>query len=288
MTATALTPPRRASALRTLSLVLAFTAALGLVFGTAGFTAMEADRGLAVNVTDDESAYLGYEPLTDAARDGDSTPVVEYRNQFGSDLDAFDVDVSIAEPGSTAATLESVDAPASLDRGTAAAVGVTLRCPEREAVPLAFDVDANGGGVGVSLDRTHTVTCVPTGPTVAGVRYTGVGNAFVETNGTDGTAEAVVWLTAANPGDGGPEGPIRSVTVDRLDTSKSVRPQLPDASNERVAAVEFPDRGVAYFHPGWDGENHAGPSAGDGIEFGGVPLDAATVSNTSVVDENDD
>ncbi|OYR49501.1 hypothetical protein DJ73_17665 [Halorubrum sp. Ea1] len=287
MSATARTPTADASALRTLSLVLVLAAAVGLVIGTVGFTAMEADRGLAVNVTDDASAYLGYEPLADEVRDGESVPVVEYRNRFGGDLGQFDVDVSIADPGATDATIESVEPPSSLERGSAAAVDVTLRCPEREAVPLAFEADANGGGVSVSLDRTHTVTCVPTGPTVTGVRYTGVGNAFVDVEGRNATVEATVWLTAANPGEGGPEGPIRSVTVDRLNTSNPVRPQLPDASNERVAAVEFPNRGVAYFHPGWDGEKHASPSAGDGVERAG-PLDAATVSNTSVVDESDD
>ncbi|OYR42471.1 hypothetical protein DJ82_02480 [Halorubrum sp. Ib24] len=288
MSATARTPTADASALRTLSLVLVLAAAVGLVFGTVGFSAMEADRGLAVNVTDDASAYLGYEPLADEVRDGESAAVVEYRNRFGGDLGEFDVDVSIADPGATDATIESVEPPSSLERGSAAAVDVTLRCPEREAVPLAFDVDANGGGVGVSLDRTHTVTCVPTGPTVTGVRYAGVGNVRVETNGMDGAVEATVWLTAANPGEGGPEGPIRSVTVDRLNTSKPVQSQLPGVSNERIAAVELPDRGVAFFHPGWNGEQHADPEAGRGVRFTDVPLDAATVSNTSVVDESDD
>jgi len=276
------------STLRRLGLVLALAAAAGLVFGTAGLTAMEADRGVAVNVTDDASAYLGYEPVADEVRDGESAPVVEYRNRFGSDLGEFDVDVSIGDPGATDATIESVDPPSSLERGSAAAVDVTLRCQERESVPLLFEVDANGGGVSVSLDRTHTVTCVPTGPTVTGVEYNGVGSAQVETNGTDGAVEAVVWLTEANPGDGGPDGSIRSVTVDHLNTSKPVRPQLPAASNESIAAIEFPERGVAYFHPGWNGERHAGPSAGAGIERAGGPLDAATVSNTSVVDGSTD
>ena len=62
-------PPVRVSALRTLSLVLALAAAVGLIFGTAGFTAMEADRGVTANITDDENAYLGYAPATDAVND---------------------------------------------------------------------------------------------------------------------------------------------------------------------------------------------------------------------------
>lgn len=161
MSTTSRTPRARGRPLRALSLVLALTAALGLIFGTAGFTAMEADRGLAVNVTDDESAYLAYDPLTDGVHDGESTPVVEYRNQFGVDLREFDADVSIADPESTDAAIESVETPSSLDGGSAAPVTVSLSCAEEESVALSFRADVSGGGVSVSLDRTHTVTCVP-------------------------------------------------------------------------------------------------------------------------------
>ena len=282
-------PPARVSALRTLSLVLAFAAAVGLIFGTAGFTAMEADRGVAANVTVDENAYLGYALVTDAVSDGESATVVEYRNRFATDLGEFDVDVSVADGASTDATLESVETPSSLDRGSVAAVDVTLRCAERETVPLLFEADGSGSGVSVSLDRTHTVTCVPAEPNVTGVRYTGVGNAFVDTDGRKGTVEAVVWLTDAEPGADGSGGTLRAETVSTLNTSAPVRPQLSsNASNERMAAIEFPDQGVAFFHPNWNGENHASPGAGSGVGFADVPLDAETVGNASVVDEDAD
>ncbi|WP_199240847.1 hypothetical protein [Halorubrum sp. SD690R] len=171
------TPTASVRPLRALSLVLAFAAAIGLVFGTAGFTTMEADRGLSVNVTDDESAYLGYAPLSGEVHDGEPTSVVEYRNQFGSDLNDFDVDVSISDPGSTDATIESVGPPLSLDEGTAAAVDVTLRCPEEETVSLVFDVDGSGDGVSVSLSRVRSVTCVPAETQPAGGRHAGASNA---------------------------------------------------------------------------------------------------------------
>ena len=284
MSAVTRSPTARVRPLRALSLVLAFTAAVGLVFGTAGFTAMEADRGLAVNVTDDESAYLGYETVTDTVRDGEPTEVVEYRNQFGSDLDEFDVDVSIADPGSTEATVESVEPPPSLEEGAATAVDVTLRCPERERVPLRFEFDGSGGGTSVSFDRVHTVTCAPTGPRVSGVRYTGVGNAFVEVNGRDAAVEATVWLTDATPSASGSGGDLRSETVADLNTSRAVRPQLSsNASNARLVAVEFPEQGVAYVHPGWDGGTHASPREGLGVGLTDLPLDAERVSNASVV-----
>lgn len=281
------TPSTRVRPLRALSLVLAVTAAVGLIFGTAGFTAMDADRGLAVNVTDDESAYLGYSPLTDTVRDGESTDVVEYRNRFGGDLTEFDVTVSIADPDSEA-SLTGDGSPGSIPRWTAGRVAVTLACDAERDVDLLFEATASGAGASVSLDRTHTVTCVPTGPTVSGVQYSGVGTAHVETGASVESVEAIVWLTDANPETGGPEGTIRSVTVSSLNTSQSVRPQLPsDASSENIAAIEFPERAVAFFHPGWNGEKHADPNGGAGIDAGSVPLDSGAVANTSVVDGSD-
>jgi hypothetical protein len=157
------TPPARVSALRTLSIVLAFTAAVGLVFGTAGFSAMEADRGLAVNVTDDDEAYLGYEPLVvedERITENTSKTVVQYRNQFGVDLDTLVVDVSSEDPGS-GPTVGTFDAPDKLERGTAGSVSVTLECSTEQEVELEFEATGSGSGASVSLDRTLNVTCVP-------------------------------------------------------------------------------------------------------------------------------
>ncbi|QKY17072.1 hypothetical protein [Halorubrum sp. CBA1229] len=276
-------PPARMRALRTLSLVLAFTAAVGLIFGTAGFTAMEADRGLAVNVTNDTSAYLGYEPLTDEVHDGESTPVVEYRNQFGSDLDEFDVNVSIADTGATAATIESVETPSSLDRGAALPVNVTLHCSEEEPVPLLFEADGSGGGVSVSLDRTHTVTCVPKGPTVTGVEFNDGANGNVTVQSANGFVDATVWI-AENPADGVDE--LGKVTTfdgdDRLDTAEKIRSQVDDPpENWKIAAVEFPGQGVTYVHPGWDAGDYENPSSGDGVEYEGA-VDEEFLLNASV------
>jgi len=281
--------------LRTLSLVLAFTAAVGLIFGTAGFTAMEADRGLAVNVTNDTSAYLGYEPLTDEIHDGEPALVVEYHNQFDSDLDEFDVDVSIAEGSSTEAEIVAAETPSSLEKGSAAPVTVTLQCSEEEPVPLLFDADGSGGGVSVSLDRTHTVTCVPKGPTVTGVEFNDGANGNVTVQSADGRVDATVWVAENPPTDGVDE--LREVTTfdgdDRLDTSEKIRSQVDDTpSNWKIAAVEFPGQGVTYVHPGWDAGSHTDPSSGDGVEYEGAVdeeflLNAAVDGDEVVVESGD-
>ena len=312
MSATTRTPPARVSALRTLSLVLAFAAALGLIFGTAGFTAMEADRGLTANVTDDEHAYLSYEPVveTDAeVHDGESTPVVEYQNQFGVDLTEFRVDVSADDSDVTVA---AVDAPETLPKGNEGEVAVTLHCDAETTVPLAFAVNGSGGGVSVSFERTHTVTCVAgtdgsSEPTVTGVTFNDGANADVETgrfdgnNGTDSKADnasrnansansnarsrtdrsggevaAIAWLAPNPPSEDA--AALTAVRFDgdrKLDASKKVRPQLNGHPAERsddwkIAAIEFPGQGVTYVHPGWEAGRHASPGSGDGVEYAGL------------------
>ncbi|MFD1599660.1 hypothetical protein [Halobellus rarus] len=271
------------SALRTLSLVLAFTAAVGLVFGTAGFTAVNADRGLAVNVTDDDSAYLGYEPLADEVRDDESTAVVEYHNQFGQDLDTFGVNVSIvnAESG---ATIESVDAPDRLGGGAADTVDVTLDCPTEEDVTLLFEADGGGGGVSVSLDRVHAVTCLPGDTSVTGVRFDGAGNAEIETQGGDGRIPARVWL-AEKP----PEKEVTELSVvtldgdEKLETGVPVRPQVNRTPDDwTIVAIESPDADVAYVHPGWNAGVYDTPKSGSGVAYGDLPLDEHSLLNASV------
>ena len=277
---------RRSSVLRTLSLVLALAAVAGLAFGTAGFSAMSADRGLAVNVTDDETAYLGYEPVADDVQGGEPTAVVEYRNQFAEDLGEFRVNVSVVDAGRTEATIRTVDAPDRLDEGAASAVDVTLGCPVEEDVTLLFDADGSGGGVSVSVDRVHTVTCVPGGPTVTGVKFSGAGNAQVETREADGEVSARVWVAEKPPQDAVTE--LSKVTLDtaeKLDTGAPVRSQIdPPPKNWTIVAVEFPDAGVAYLHPEWNAGAYDAPRSGSGVAYGDLPLTEDVLLRASATD----
>ncbi|MFC5279775.1 hypothetical protein ACFPM1_13555 [Halorubrum rubrum] len=154
MSTTTRTPPARVSALRTLSIVLAFAAAVGLVFGTAGFSAMEADRGLAVNVTDDESAYLGYEMTAETETANNSTTATAeaaYHNQFSGELT---LDVTVEVDGQ-----DRENASVTLTQGEAERIGVTESCSSGETVHFTFVATGNGSGVNVSLERAHSVTC---------------------------------------------------------------------------------------------------------------------------------
>ncbi|OYR82202.1 hypothetical protein DJ71_12225 [Halorubrum sp. E3] len=284
MNATTRSPTARVSALRTLSLVLAFTAAVGLIFGTAGFSAMEADRGLAVNVTDDESAYLGYEAVNHTVHDGEPTDIVEYRNQFDSDLGEFDVEVS-----SDHGRVTVVSAPEALGEGSKSRVTLVIRCDTRTTVPLLFEADGNGGGVSVSLDRTHTVTCVPKGPTVTGVIFDDASNGRVLVDGEDGAVAADVWIVGNPPTE--PTGDLSEVEFDgtaTFDTATKIRRQVnATPANWKIVAVEFPDRNVTYFHPGWDAGVYETPATADGVAYNGTVdeglVASASVENGSVV-----
>ena len=157
MSTTARTPSARVSALRALSVVLAFTAAVGLVFGTAGFTAMEADRGVDVNVTDDEDAYLGYnETVTQTSTSHNNTTTVtatveaEYRNRLTEDLT---LNVTAEADGSS--TEETLD----ISKGEAESVEISRTCSPDEKIVFRFVATGSGSDVSVSLERRREVDC---------------------------------------------------------------------------------------------------------------------------------
>ena len=305
--------------LRAASLLLAFLAATGLVFGTFAFSAMSADRGLDLGVTDDDSAYVGYAELTDAVHDGESTETAEFRNQFQGDLDAFEVDVSLKDPEGTGTEIVDVDAPSDgLDATEAESVTVTLQCSVEEEVTLVYEAQGSSAGVSVSLDREHDVTCVPKEPYVTGVTFNDAANAHFEwaNDDRDGSVEAIVWTKptpASSEADAddldaetvelGPNDPnLNNVLVPPDNDTDDVEGNAADdtgnaaddtgnaagnAQDRKLVAIEFPDRGEAFFHPGWDAGTHDSPSSGDGVRVNATAgLDAETVANTSVVEDD--
>jgi hypothetical protein len=155
MSTTARTPSARVSALRALSVVLAFTAAVGLVFGTAGFTAMEADRGVDVNVTDDENAYLGYEMTTEKETFNNSTEVIAtaaYHNRFRHKLT---LNVTVKVDGN----IHKNDVPITIHEGQKETVEVTAiprtePCPP-DGVTVRFVATGSASEISVSLERDH-------------------------------------------------------------------------------------------------------------------------------------
>lgn len=289
--------------LRVASLLLAFVAATGLIFGSFAFSAMSADRGIGVDVVNDDSAYIGYGELTHTVPDGEPIETAEFQNQFPSDLDTLEVDVSLKDSEGTQTEIIDVDTPSDgLDAIGADSVTVTLQCSVKEEVTLVYKARGSGAGVSVSLDREHDVTCVPKEPYVASVRFKNAANAQLEWANGDraGSVEAIVWTK--------PTPTSEEADADDLDTERiQLSPNDPNlntvlvppdndsytheendtrnAQDRKLVAIEFPDRDEAFFHPDWDAGTHNSSSSDDGVRVDNTTgLDAETVASTSVVD----
>mgnify|MGYP005860612499 CR=1 FL=1 len=159
MSTHARSPTAEMSTLKTISIVLAFTAAIGMVLGTAGFSAIDADRGIEVSVVDDEEAYLAPNQTADSVMNDTQTDVIEYENRFGIELDEFDVeDVWVVSESNV--TVKDFSGPESIGAGETEPVSVTLQCSTEESVTLAFDVTASGDGISLSTTHEREVTCL--------------------------------------------------------------------------------------------------------------------------------
>ena len=170
MSTHARSPTAELSTLKTISIVLAFTAAVGLTLGTAGFSAIDADRGISVSVVEDEEAYLGVETF-DPLVDGESTTMMEIENRFDAELDEIRVTTSES-------AVKEIDAPDEIGIGQTVPVDVVVQCEERDQVDIEFDVTATTDGVTVDTTVTDTFECLTTGDR-PGVAFFGVGNAEV-------------------------------------------------------------------------------------------------------------
>lgn len=95
----------RVSRLRLVALVLAFAAATAMVFGTAGFSAVSAERGVTVAVADDpEEAYLGIDACHRNAEQG---------NEQSANNSATPMDVTVTNQFATTVKVTGIDADGS-------------------------------------------------------------------------------------------------------------------------------------------------------------------------------
>lgn len=73
--------------LRVLSTVLVLAAGIALIFGSAGFSSVAADRGVAISVVEDEHAYVGMAVCDQPATNSSGHPVeIRVQNRFAADL----------------------------------------------------------------------------------------------------------------------------------------------------------------------------------------------------------
>ena len=212
--------------LRLVSVLLVFTAAVGLVLGTAGFSATSADRGVAVNVVEDDEAYLGVdtEGYDHVVADQETT-VFELENRFGGDLDAIEVRLTDGEG--------DVDHPEEIPVGETEPVIVTPTCGTGDEITLEFGVFATDGGVSVDTTVERTVECV--NPDDVKIAFDGSGSGNFEVTGPDaafpldlvvettqGERDVTIAESGANPRIGGEiDGSIERVSIPELGVSES-------------------------------------------------------------------
>ena len=68
-------------------LILALFVLATVITGTAGYSAIQAERSVAVTVADDEDAYLAVENTNDSITNGSTSSVLRVTNQFGREVD---------------------------------------------------------------------------------------------------------------------------------------------------------------------------------------------------------
>ena len=79
---------------RNLILLLGGASSGAMSVGTGAFSSMEAERGVSVDVVDDDKAFVGYETPNDApVSNGDEITLVRVENRFNHDVSIVDVNV---------------------------------------------------------------------------------------------------------------------------------------------------------------------------------------------------
>jgi len=195
----------------------ASSGALGI--GTGAFSSVEADRGVEVNVVEDENAYLGLKrlPAADSVTVGDETDVVKITNQFA---DGLDLSVIIDEQGGGIDEIEVEDPVEIVDEAdedesdgedlpTGIKAHVSVKCDSPGDTSFTLTFSGHAGGASVDKTRTFSIHCDPeendetaTGSdvtdSITGVKFNG------------GSEKIRILTTENNGGGGGTDGNVKA------------------------------------------------------------------------------
>lgn len=184
-----------------LLLLVVITVLPALVSGSGGFSEVAGDRGIDVEVADDESAYLG---LAVGANEGhvggDPFPVLQLTDQFSGDLTLRSV--------STGSSLIEVETETPTDIGETDPFAVEVSCETTGDETVRIAVVADGPGAYVSAEREVRTTCRQ--PEIRRVEFDGCGNVHIEAD--DAIYPLTVTKVTENPGTDG--AAMTTVTID--------------------------------------------------------------------------
>lgn len=124
-----------------LSLLLLVVASSVFVLGSSGFTGVSADRGISLEVVNnDERAYVGYHSSDQTVQDGQAVDLVTVTNRFSNDISVIDVSV---EDGNF--TITDLTKPANIPPGESGTIRGLVECTpdETQVINLSVTVEEN-------------------------------------------------------------------------------------------------------------------------------------------------
>ncbi|MEF8937897.1 hypothetical protein [Halobacteriaceae bacterium SHR40] len=154
--------------LRRIAVVLFALAVVVTVSGTGAYSATSADRGLTVDVVDDDEAYVGHDPgeiyAVNTTNQTTTETLVTVTNRFSSPVELTDVEVH-SHPG---LMIEVLDESGQIESGESMDINAAvLHCDEEAmSMDVGVSVTVDGDDVAATLDgdtetRTANVSCSP-------------------------------------------------------------------------------------------------------------------------------
>ncbi|MBB6646628.1 hypothetical protein [Halobellus ruber] len=215
-----------------------------LSVGTGAFSSASAERDVAVNVVDDEKAYVGYEEAdktipADLRNDG-TVHLVTITNRFSRPISIVNVEI-----GDSADKLTDVSYDdSSFEPGERAEItGEVEGLDHGESVEVEITVTVQGTGVTAQLFGDTETRRFTIAREELKVEFSGTGDA--EVLGAEGTVSVDVHLLGENATS------VTDITNEDVDASTTLRNQVSDADDsDKIVGVTLDD--TTYIHPEWN------------------------------------
>jgi len=237
---------------RNLILLLGGASSGAMSVGTGAFSSMEAERGVEVNVVNDESAYVGYKEwdktIPADLRDDGTVHLVTVTNRFRNGISIVGVEI---DDGTDMLTDVSYD-DSSFGTGEKAEItGRVEGLAPDESVEVEVTVTVEGAAVTAQLfgdteTRRFTIERADQDVSLenAEVEFFGGGNAEILGDGRDEIVD--IYRLVSNQGTNSIEDDNDVEVV----TGQKLRSQLSGAEGDTIIGVTLD--GTTHFHPQWN------------------------------------
>ncbi|MDH5018892.1 hypothetical protein [Halobacterium rubrum] len=228
--------------LKLASIVLAAVASTGLVFGSVGFSAVAADRGVSVSVASDDEALVGYESETVDVTGTERVALVTVENRLPSDASVTNVTVTT---GDDDVTVSKVSKP-EIGTGDKEPIEADIHCHGNEDVSITVSVTVEGEGVTAAISgdtRSFELDCGGSGQE-PGPQFNGAGN--FEFGATDAETVNVTYWTETKA-EGGSSSDFTENGSVEVDPTAKLNSQV--EGGPKFVAVYVEERNKTYFNP---------------------------------------